>query len=138
MDEDELSITRKRKPIRRDYFLHGEKLASVKHAKYLGVTIQEDLRWDKHINEVTTKASKTLGFLRRNIKTNSRSVKETAYKSLVRPLVEYASPAWDPYTAKDINRLEMVQRRAARYVTGRYHNRSSVTDMLGELGWTSL
>ena len=27
----------------------------------------------------------------------------------------------------------MVQRRAARYITGRYHKTSSVTDMIGDL-----
>jgi hypothetical protein len=44
--------------------------------------------------------------------------------SLVRPTctLEYASSVWDPYQHNDIHRLEMVQRRAARYVTNRYHN----------------
>jgi hypothetical protein len=46
--------------------------------------------------------------------------------SLVRPTctLEYASSVWDPYQQNDIHRLEMVQRRAARYVTNRYHNTS--------------
>ena len=38
-------------------------------SKYLGVTMQLDLKWDSHINSSTTKANKTLGFLRRNITT---------------------------------------------------------------------
>ena len=33
--------------------------------------------------------------------------------------------------------IEMVQRRAARFVTSRYRNTSSVTDMLDYLGWES-
>jgi hypothetical protein len=41
--------------------------------------------------------------------------------SLVRPSLEYASAVWDSYQQNDIHRLEMVQRRAARYVTNRYH-----------------
>ena len=64
--------------------------------------------------------------------------KENAYKALVRPLVEYASPVWDPYHQNEIDRLEMVQRRGARYVTNRHGNRSSVNDMLQHLDWTSL
>ena len=36
--------------------------------------------------------------------------------SSVRPMLEYATAAWDPYRAKDVNRLEMVQRRTARFV----------------------
>ena len=61
-----------------------------------------------------------------------------AYFSLVRPLTEYASTVWDPYTSGNIDKLEMVQRRAARYVTGRHHNTSSVSDMLAKLQWRPL
>ena len=45
---------------------------------------------------------------------------------------------WDPHTRTLINQIEKVQRRAARYVTNRYHNTSSVTDMLQNLNWPSL
>ena len=83
-------------------------------------------------------ANSTLGFLRRNLNINSTSVKEQAYKSLVRPSLEYACSVWDPYFAEDINKLESIQRRAARYVTGRLHNTSSVSDMLQHLNWRSL
>jgi hypothetical protein len=57
---------------------------------------------------------------------------------LVRPLVEYASPVWDPYHQTEIDRIEMVQRRAARYVTSSHNNRSSVNQMLEHLEWKSL
>jgi hypothetical protein len=43
-------------------------------------------------------------------------IKEQAYQTLVRPLVEYASTVWNPYTKIEINKIEAVQRRAARYV----------------------
>ena len=45
---------------------------------------------------------------------------------------------WDPHNRTQINQIEKVQRRAARYVTNRYHNTSSVTDMLQNLNWPSL
>ena len=51
-----------------------------------------------HIQNVTTKASKTLGYLRRNIRTKDKGIRQTAYQTLVRPQVEYASPVWSPYT----------------------------------------
>lgn len=107
-------------------------------AKYLGVTIQHDFKWDSHISNITCTANKTLGFIRRNLKINSKKIKEQAYKSLVRPTLEYACTVWDPYQKGDINKLEMVQRRAARYVTNRFHNTSSVSDMLEHLEWPSL
>jgi hypothetical protein len=50
-------------------------------------------------------------------------IKEQAYFTLARPLVEYASTGWDPYTQTDINKVEAVQRRAARYVAYNHRNR---------------
>jgi hypothetical protein len=41
----------------------------------------------------------------------------------VRPSVEYASAVWDPYTRNQINQLEQVQRRAARFVNNNFYNR---------------
>jgi hypothetical protein len=52
-------------------------------AKYLDVTIQSDLKWDSHINNITTKANKTFGFLRRNINISSTKVKEQAYSNAI-------------------------------------------------------
>ena len=54
-----LRITRKRTTIVRDYILHGKKLPSADMTKYLGVTITSDLRWNKHIDTITSKANKT-------------------------------------------------------------------------------
>ena len=121
-----------------DYILHGKVLKSVDHAKYLGVTFTSDFRWNKHVSNTTKKANQVLGVLRRNLKIQSKPLKATAYKSLVRPIFEYASTVWDPFTQKETNSLEMVQRRAARYALGRYDRLSSVTDMLKELKWESL
>ena len=84
----------------------------------------------QHINKITTKANKTLGFLRRNLKIRSKAIKETAYKALVRPVLEYAAAIWDPHLLKEIEALEKVQRRAARFVLHQYSMSSSVDQML--------
>ena len=102
------------------------------------MTITEDLKWDTHINDTCAKANRTLGFLRRNLKIGSVSIKQQAYFTLVRPLVEYASIVWDLHTQRNIQKLEMVQQRAARYVTNIHRNSSSVSDMLYGLNWRSL
>ena len=53
---------------------------------------------------------------------SNESTKTAAYSSLIRPILEYCCTVWNPHTQEYINKLEMVQRRAARYVTNRYHN----------------
>ena len=123
-----LTVPGKKVPIQADYKLHGQTLAQVKSAKYLGVTLTEDLKWDQHISNICDKANQTIGFLRRNLNIGATSIKERAFFTLVRPLVEYASIVWDPYTQTNVQKLEMVQRRAARYVKNRHGNTSSVSD----------
>ena len=44
---------------------------------------------------------------------------------MVRPIVEYASPAWSPYPDRDVSKLEQEQKNAARFVTNIYDPLSS-------------
>ena len=78
----------------------------------------------------------TLGFLRRNKKkcTRNRKVKNLTYTSLVRSVVDYSSPIWNPSTK------QQIQRKAARYVFNDYRERSpgAVTNMIDTLQWDSL
>ena len=63
-----MQLTRKRtKKIHASYTLEGTNFENVESIKYLGVTITSDLRWNTHVNNVCTKANRTLGFLRRKI-----------------------------------------------------------------------
>ena len=135
-----LRVTNKTKKTEVSYHLHGHTLELVKSAKYLGLTITNKLQWDQHINNITAKANTgtTLGFLRRDLKIPSIRIKEQAYQTLVRPLVEYASTVWNPYTKTEINKIEAVQRREARYVVNNERNRSSVSNMLQRLKWRPL
>ena len=57
---------------------------------------------------------------------------------IVRPQLEYAAPVWDLHTQDDINKIEMVQRRAARWVLNDYSPYSSVSDMLEKHNWPTL
>ena len=124
--------------IKFNYTLHQQKLEQVQSAKYLGLTITDDLDWGQHISEITCKATKTLGFLRRNLALAPRYTKEVAYKTLVRPQLEYAAPIWHPYHETQTEKVEKVQRTAAWWTCRRWRNTSSVGEMLDELEWPSL
>ena len=56
----------------------------------------------------------------------------------IRPIVEYASPVWHPHSKRNTNKIEMVQHRCVRYVTGNFDRTSSVTSLLNCLSWPTL
>ena len=97
-----------------EYSLHQQKLEQVPSAKYLGITITDNLNWGQHVSEISCKATKKMGFLQRNLALAPRHTKEVTYKTLVRPQLEYAAPIWNPYHETQIAQVEKVQRTAAR------------------------
>ena len=64
---------------------------------------------------------------------NTCTVKCNCYKSMVRPVLEYVLTVWDPHTSANINKIQSVQRRAARFCLNNFSNSSSVTAMLSSL-----
>ena len=116
-------------------------LEEIPHDKYLGVTIDNKLTFNQHIDTVTKKATNLLNLCRRNLYMCPKEVKEAAYKSIVRPHLEYASAAWSPHTQKNIDKIESVHRRAARFVLGNhnYGPNSGLTNQIKEtLKWPTL
>lgn len=77
---------------------------------------QPNLKWNKHIDNITSNGNKSLGFIKRNIKVVNTAIKSRAFQALVRPKLEYSCSVWDPHTKDQQQKLERVQCRAARYV----------------------
>ena len=109
-----MSITKKTKPWDFAYEVDGHRIETASDHKYLGVTINKGLDWKQHVQNITSSACSTLGILRRNISSCPMEIKSRAYKALVRPKLEYSSVAWKPYQNDHVNKLEGVQRQAAR------------------------
>ena len=111
-----LHISNKRNPLKYNYNIHGHILEEAETSKYLGINLNRTLSWNNHINTVAKKASNISAFLQRNLHQLPRKSKAQCYQTLVRPLMEYACTIWDPHTKENINKLEAVQRRSARFV----------------------
>ena len=133
-----LSITRSLTPTRYHSRLKGHILELQDSTKYLGVDLQSSLSWKIHIDRITKKANSMLGFLRRNLESCNEDTKANAHFTMVRSNLEYCSSVWNPYHKDQVNKVEMVQRRAAGFTTNRYRNTSSVSSMLDHLQWESL
>ena len=124
-----LRVVRSKKPRMHKYHLKGHQLEAADTTKYLGVDFTYNLSWNHHIDCTGMKGNGMLGILKRNLKISNQDTKSAAYFSLVRPNLEYCASIWNPFSIRSIRKLEMVQRRAARYATNRYGNTSSVFDI---------
>ena len=89
---------------------------------YIGITISDNMELGQHIPEISSKATKTLGFPRRNFALAPRSTKLAAYKTLVWPIIECTTPIWCTYSKLMIKQVEIVQRTAACWNSRRWRN----------------
>lgn len=83
----------------------------------LGILISDDLKWSCQVNIAASKANRTLGMILNTFHYMDSDLLKTLYCAYVRPLLEFASPAWNPYLRKDIDLLEKVQKRATKVPT---------------------
>ena len=133
-----MRFTRSLSPIIFNYKLNNHNLGTSNQHSYLGVILDNKLSWSPHISNIAAKANRTLNFLKCNLSCCSSNIKATAYLTIVRPSMEYAAVIWDPYHHNNIQQLEKVQRRAARWVLNDFNRFSSVTAILQHLSWPSL
>jgi hypothetical protein len=98
------------------YKLGDTDLQYSNNIKYLGVQLSEDMKWNTHVKCVLSKASMCLGLIKHTLHKAPSSVKLVAYKTLCRPVLEYAAEVWDPCVAYLSEDLEMVQNRAIRFI----------------------
>ena len=82
--------------------------------------VSSDMRWSKHVGEMVAKARSKLSWVLSVFKTRDRVVMITLYKSLVRSLLEYCCPLWDPVKTTEIQLLEGVQRTFTSRLGGLY------------------
>ena len=97
---------------------NGNELHPVQNLRDLGVTVSADLSWSLHIANAVSKARSKAFWILSVFKTRERSVMITLYKSLVRSLLEYCCPLWNPSKITDIQLLESVQRTFTNRIAG--------------------
>ena len=115
-------------------YLHG--LEDVADEKDLGVHVDRNLTFKKHISQKISKANSMLFLIKNTFKHLDKNMFKLLFKSLVRPHLEYASSIWNPVTKEDSIRIERVQRRATKLVPGL--SDLSYQDRLQELELPSL
>ena len=98
--------------------VEGDLIQQVDHHKHLGVIVSSTLSWTAHVYSIISAAACRIGLLCRFRKRlPSLSIRHIYCRS-VRPALEYACTAWSGLSASDSARLERLQRRAARLISG--------------------
>ena len=98
------------------YNMGGSELTVTREERDLGVIIDDQLNFDKHIRGIVNKANRMLGMIKIGFACLDKEMFMNLYPVLVRPLIEYCVQVWSPHMQKHIDLLEGVQRRATKLV----------------------
>jgi hypothetical protein len=112
-----------------NYTLRDQRIPEDSSCKYLGIIIRSDLSWADQVNHTVQKTWRALYFVMCVIKQGNNNAKNIAYKSLVRPVLEYGAVCWGPYRECQINALDRVQNKAAKFA---YHSGGSEWESLAQ------
>ena len=86
--------------------------------KHLGITIQNNCKWDEHIKSIINKVHLLLCCLRSYKYSLSRKSLDTMYKSFILPILDYADIIWDGCSKKLSDELESLNLEAIRTIIG--------------------
>lgn len=86
--------------------------------KDLGVYIDDQLNINEHVQQQVEKARCTAGVIHRNIVNKTPNIMVPLFKSMVRPIVEYANAVWAPHTKKNSKPIENIQRHYTKTIQG--------------------
>jgi hypothetical protein len=118
------------------YTLNNQNIQQTHLQKDLGITIDDRLQFTHHIDNITSKANRTLSAINRNFKHLDTDTFITLYKAQVRPKLEYASSVWNPHLKKDIHKIERIQARTTKMIPQLRH--LTYTNRLLRLGLPTL
>ena len=98
--------------------MNGTAIPQTQEVRDLGVLQSNNSKYRTHIQNVSKKARRIMGLLLRTFRSRNPKVLLPIYKTLIRPLVEYGTPIWNPYTKKDVKEIEHVQRFFTKKLKG--------------------
>ena len=98
----------------------GNPLDLVEKTKYLGLHLSSDLNWDTHIMEICKQLNYYLHLLRRLKRVLPRDLLMTVYKAYFQSKFDYGISVWGCTTQSNIQKIQRMQNRAARIITGCY------------------
>ncbi len=112
--------------------MNGTDVENVKSFKYLGITIDANLKWNEQVNNICRKVCNSLGIMRRIKPFVPRKSLITIYNTMILPHIDYAIIIWSNCSVSSIDKIQKLQNAAMRIILG-VPFRTHVNDMLREL-----
>ena len=113
----------------------------MKHAKVLGIRIEQHLNWENHVELIASKISEIgaeIGAIRKLKEFLNRDTLVSVYNSLIQPHFDYCCEVWDTLGQGLRDRLQKLQNRAARLIMNFKNEHSQSILACNSLGWISL
>ena len=117
--------------------LGGNNIERVNETKTLGVIVDDQLNWKTHL-DIVTKVSKGIGMIRRMEAFVPQMTLISVYNAIILPHFDYCRLVWDTCSNYLLEKLQKMQNRAARVITGKSYEVSNYDDILRELSWQPL
>lgn len=118
-----ITFCRKKQPIIFDYQLNDRILKRVTEVRDLGIILDSGLLFSSHINHITSKAYKMLGFIfRQTVDFTDPDTLLVLYNSLVRSHLEYASTVWNPQYSEYKKMVEKIQDKLIKRLRYKFYN----------------
>ena len=118
------------------YTMNGVQLSSTEEERDIGVKVSANLKPSKQCSEAAQRAAGVLSQISRAFHYRDKKTFLQLYKQYVRPHMEFAVPAWSPWSVADKEVLERVQERAVKMISGL--KGTTYEERLAELGMPSL
>ena len=107
----------------RELRIQGSDIPYTDHARFLGIVLDGKLNMRRHVEHVKTKVTKRFSLLRCLSRQSNGADRKTLlrlYKTLVRPVIDYASPVYDGGAQGVLKGLEPLQNKCLRMATGAF------------------
>ena len=105
--------------------------------KCLGVSIDKDLKWESHTNNIRNKSMAALASIRRSTNFLPVPTRKLLFNALVRPYLDYCSVVWHSCNSTTSQRMERIQNYGMRVILGK-PPRTPSSPLRQQLNWTTL
>lgn len=101
-----------------DIKIKNKKIKQITQTKYLGLTITDNLKWDKHIQNLTKKTSKAIAGIYKIKSIIPENMKKSIYHSMFTAHVNYLINIWSDTTKQNKNKVQRQQNKIIKLIFG--------------------